>query len=510
MNDEVPSAMANPQRQWSSHWYSEAPDRNYGISENENVPASRNEAEGHSQWNSWTNPNWHAQDTPSMAASTTASTKSSTTASWGRRTTYYDDPNICWPSPRSSNSSVSKSQKNGNSKKVTNKMPKAYPGALQANSSIPTESWNRSCDEPDPKMNRFKSYYRQSPKQVDEWRQTEASKHGAPRLTPTTLAGMPKTSVPVSECGIASWHAASLQQARNTVVAGLQKLIQNEQSLRGCWCVRAFGSTESGFDTSNSDLDLVVYRTDKDDRIQAKQVLGQLRKALRKVGWITLTEAIFGARVPILKMKYRGDLEVDLSACNIYPLRNTQLLKSYASISAQVVDIVVFVKMWAKHEEVSGAAFGHLSPYAWTLLVIYFLQIQLGLPCLCVNSFGKIPSSTDSPPMHEDTQQVPEWTCHLPPIAILNNFFEFYTRNFDWENEVASIRIGRRSQTHEFPTLKASIYGNIEDPIQTERNLTCALRSRALHARLNDRLSQAHLRLEKGQMLDIPFVFPVG
>merc|ERR1719277_329345 len=37
--------------------------------------------------------------------------------------------------------------------------------------------------------------------------------------------------------------------------------------------------------------------------------------------------------------------------------------------------LILLVKRWAKDRGVCHAAKGHLSPYAWTLMVIYFLQV---------------------------------------------------------------------------------------------------------------------------------------
>jgi len=95
------------------------------------------------------------------------------------------------------------------------------------------------------------------------------------------------------------------------------------------------------------------------------------------------------AKVPILRLRFEGCLEVDLSCNNRQPLKNTALLACYANMHPAVSRLGRAVKLWAKTAGVCGAADRNLSSYAFTLMVVYFLQVdsQVKLPCLPTDAF---------------------------------------------------------------------------------------------------------------------------
>merc|ERR1719401_2518248 len=185
-----------------------------------------------------------------------------------------------------------------------------------------------------------------------------------------------------------------------------------------------------------------------------------------------LVEEIWTARIPIVRFRFAGKVDVDLSCNNTEPLPNTQLLQAYALLGgAPLRHFVVLIKLWTKAEQICGAKYGHLSSYALTLMVIYFLQAELQLPCLpCWAFVGDNPAPQDSS----------SWVCPLPISVLIVRFFRFYTAQYQWGNEVVSIRTGQR-----FP-LEDPIYNqlkgrsnpsmiHIEDPFLLGRNLNCVL-----------------------------------
>ena len=40
-------------------------------------------------------------------------------------------------------------------------------------------------------------------------------------------------------------------------------------------------------------------------------------------------------------------------------------------------ELILVIRRWAKDRGISHAAKGHLSPYAWMLLAVYYLQAML-------------------------------------------------------------------------------------------------------------------------------------
>ena len=145
----------------------------------------------------------------------------------------------------------------------------------------------------------------------------------------------------------------------------------------------------------------------------------------------TLVEAIWSARVPILKMKFLDEgrtLEVDLSCQNQEALLNTELLKAYAKMHPLVRQIVVLVKQWTRALGLVGAKAGHLSSYSWTLMVIYFLQVhpETQLPCLPTLYFQQGATAAESQA---------RWSCNLLPHQLLARFLSFYAFDFQWGAE---------------------------------------------------------------------------
>merc|ERR1711920_1007413 len=77
-------------------------------------------------------------------------------------------------------------------------------------------------------------------------------------------------------------------------------------------------------------------------------------------------------------------IPIDFSVNTTTPLHNAALLTECGQIEPRAKQLILFVRRWAKDRGVSHAAKGHLSPYAWSLLVIYFLQVwdERGEPLL--------------------------------------------------------------------------------------------------------------------------------
>lgn len=167
-----------------------------------------------------------------------------------------------------------------------------------------------------------------------------------------------------------------------------------------------------------------------------------------------------------------------MSFHNIQALQNTELLLAYSDLHPVVAQLVLTVKIWAKSEHVLGAMLGHLSSYSFSLLVVYFLQVQLDLafPCLDTNAF-------DSGCIAGE-QNVDKWSCQASLEVLVERFFNFYgghgRDSFQWGFEVVSVRVGERRSPeetcfHHLPG-KRTARLHIEDPFLRYRNLNCVLR----------------------------------
>jgi len=241
------------------------------------------------------------------------------------------------------------------------------------------------------------------------------------------------------------------------------------------WQVQAFGSCVTGFATENSDLDVTCYRKDAQPGSAMEELMNQLRptllatKDLHGRSRFDIVAEVFGAKIPILKLKFDQSVEVDISCHNQQALQNTHLLKSYADMHPVIRQLVVVVKKWAKCQEMCDASDGHLSSYAWTLMVLYYLQTIYQLPCLPTKLFDG-----EEPPNMTQT-----WSCSDPLDILLCHFFRFYSVHFKWGYEVVSVRQGTRSRMTEVQFRDLPGRGvariHIEDPFLLGRNLNCTL-----------------------------------
>jgi len=269
-------------------------------------------------------------------------------------------------------------------------------------------------------------------------------------------------------------------ESRQRQASCLKELRNMAQQLGPRWEVKPFGSLANGFGTDASDLDVTLYEKGVDTPDGSTDQSASAALTLKEMICplveqhpnFVLEQAILAARIPILKLRFQQDLEVDLSCRNVRPLTNSELLKAYANIDNRVVHLGLAVKLWSKAAEICGAELGHLSSYSFALMCIYFMQVhqEVKLPCLPVDAFHSVGRSV----MAKNS-----WQCSLKLRDLLPRFFEFYAKKFTWGSEVVSIRFGRQRKANEpdFCRLRGhwSSRLHIEDPYQLERNLHCVL-----------------------------------
>ncbi|CAJ1374721.1 unnamed protein product [Effrenium voratum] len=296
-----------------------------------------------------------------------------------------------------------------------------------------------------------------------------------PASGPLNLSGVPVNPDDVQALLVSSAMSDSEKENVARCLQHLETLLRN---LDGDWCVRPFGSSANGFAIKDSDLDVTCFRPRAgQDSLAIYELKSKLMPLIERDDKFTLVEAIWSARVPILKMKFLDEgrtLEVDLSCQNQEALLNTELLKAYAKMHPLVRQIVVLVKQWTRALGLVGAKAGHLSSYSWTLMVIYFLQVhpETQLPCLPTLYFQQGATAAESQA---------RWSCNLLPHQLLARFLSFYAFDFQWGAEVVSVRLGRRLGPEEAAFEFAQLPGlevmrmQVEDPFLLGRNLNCVL-----------------------------------
>jgi len=199
--------------------------------------------------------------------------------------------------------------------------------------------------------------------------------------------------------------------------------------------VQAYGSMEMGFGVKGSDLDITLKLREGE---QERGTLKELVQVVSSEPIFEVVEEVLNDRVavPLLRCRF-GSVDVDIT-CNQHDgVRDANFLRKYATLSPLVRDLVILVKVWAKKVMIYGAKYGNLPSLAWTILVIYFLQVKKGLPHL-----------SRWLPHHESMEDSSTFSRVDSVPELFRQFITFYgdwhsRENFEWSKEVASIRKGR-------------------------------------------------------------------
>ncbi|KIH54745.1 hypothetical protein ANCDUO_15106 [Ancylostoma duodenale] len=91
------------------------------------------------------------------------------------------------------------------------------------------------------------------------------------------------------------------------------------------------------------------------------------------------------AKVPVLRIKSKAGIEVDLSACTesfVSGIHNSYLIRGFVSWDSRFAPLCMLVKDWATRNEVKNPKLGGFNSYAMVLLVIHFLQCGVSPPIL--------------------------------------------------------------------------------------------------------------------------------
>jgi len=191
------------------------------------------------------------------------------------------------------------------------------------------------------------------------------------------------------------------------------------------------------------------------------------------------------------------DFSVNSEMC----MRNASLIEECASLEPRARDLILLVRCWAKDRGICHAPKGHLPPYAWTLLVIFYLQVGVEEPMLPPFQGFKTTSGLVV------RQGQADGTCPSPKAQgrtrgasvaeLFAGFVRFYVQ-IDWRQEAVSVRRARLVAPHlalplhtiiaESNSLKAT--PTIEDPFSPRRSLGAGVTAEGL-VRLGQELARA-------------------
>ncbi|XP_069618070.1 terminal uridylyltransferase 7 isoform X2 [Ranitomeya imitator] len=273
-------------------------------------------------------------------------------------------------------------------------------------------------------------------------------------------------------------------QAREHIRYDLEDFIKRE--FKGAR-LNLFGSSKNGFGFKQSDLDICMTfeGLETAEELDSIKTIEELARHLRRHQGLRNILPITTAKVPIVKFYHaRSGLEGDISLYNTLALHNTLLLASYAAIDSRVKYLCYIMKVFTKMCDIGDASRGSLSSYAYTLMVLYFLQ-QRNPPVIPV--LQEIYTNDCKPEILVDGWNVyffsqisdlaeywPEYGKNKESVGELwLGLLRFYTEDFDFKEHVISIR--KKSLLTTFKKQWTSKYIVIEDPFDLTHNLGAGL-----------------------------------
>ncbi|KAL9968156.1 hypothetical protein ACROYT_G026494 [Oculina patagonica] len=254
-----------------------------------------------------------------------------------------------------------------------------------------------------------------------------------------------------------------------------------------------FGSTVSGIGWKGSDLDVclltskcVVPPQSNNTGVDYSLVIDMLRSF---APGCTNIIPVLTAKCPLIKFTHQpSGLSCDLSVNNRLGVANSDLLRCYMSLDPRIPQLVFIVRAWAKAKAVTIGR--QLSNYALTLMVLYFLQMQNPsvVPSLQQGFESWIKQQSDSCDTKDhgcreqhavelESKMIDNWNCpffadiaRLTPSQntkslsqLLEEFFFFFSTEFDFANCVVSIRHGQKTSiTSVLDELKGVGYSEME------------------------------------------------
>lgn len=261
-----------------------------------------------------------------------------------------------------------------------------------------------------------------------------------------------------------------------------------------------FGSTEQGTALRSSDLDVRLsfeqFAVKDPERMQ--HYLDAIAEAIRKLptnsclasrGDLEVVRVVRGNRLPVLRLKYEGSLDVDLTMGEDFA-GGADLDRLVDEVLSAAVDdgarhFVRLVKAFSKAQGLVDAYSGYMNSLSWVLLAIGFLQREACLPSCRHVRKGRVTSGK---------RKIHLWPARIS-AGFFVRFFAFISSlgHVPWK---ISIWNGDVYRAHPF-----SLGGNpahplyIENPLRRDFNVALCLRDSCWRVIL-ERCSRAREELQ--------------
>eukprot|EP00438_Fugacium_kawagutii_P025246 Skav201300 [mRNA] locus=scaffold1317:139251:167953:- [translate_table: standard] len=171
---------------------------------------------------------------------------------------------------------------------------------------------------------------------------------------------------------------------------------------------------------------------------------------------------------------------IDISVNALTPLHSAALISECGNLNVQSKELILLIRRWAKDRGICHAPKGHLSPYMWSLLVVYYLQVAREEALL--PPVAEFQAIKDLLPEGAAVAGKP-WSAKglnfVSAAELLKGFMQFYVA-FEWKSEAVCVLQGTKGPMPlelpihiiEHDDQKTTECGpNIQDPFSPKKNL---------------------------------------
>ncbi|KAG0003127.1 hypothetical protein BGZ80_009003 [Entomortierella chlamydospora] len=308
--------------------------------------------------------------------------------------------------------------------------------------------------------------------------------------------------------------------ARTQLMQKLQRILDAaypRDNLR----LKEFGSCASGLGSESSDADLCITTTTF-QRTKPYNDMRSLASVLRRGGMINV-QPIISARVPIVKFDDpTSRIKCDINTNHCLGIHNSELIRCYTMIDDRVRPLLYNLKALVKKHHINDSSQSWLSSYAYEPPILPSLQAQPKefMTSLHITEMIEGRSGGGGGSMSFDCTFDRDYTRHRNFGAankksvgqLLIEFFEYYSRYFDYQTMEVNVRLGGGVRIRDEITLKLAKGGAkrapqpgrgekkliIKDPFILDRNVsgTCIGRKLEKVWRIFEHI---YLTLSKGE-----------
>jgi DNA polymerase sigma len=179
-----------------------------------------------------------------------------------------------------------------------------------------------------------------------------------------------------------------------------------------------------------------------------------------------------------------------LSVNNATAQRNAALMRALAEVDVRAKQLLLLVRRWAKNRNICCVRTRNLPPYAWSSLVVHFLQVGLGGAAVLPALEFSISCDSGRFQVQPDANGALSCSNTMSVADLLTRFFHFYASSKPWAKEALRIGTAMPASDANAELAQGVLMPCLEDPFQPGKDLSRSMTPRTVR-RLHKELQRA-------------------